>query len=353
MSASSWSSKSLREGRRSQSAFPTNRVPLARLLRLLLLLQSGGSPNARELAESCEISPRTVYRDLELLAGAGVPLIYSHERQGYQLSRGFFLQPTKLEEREVLALLVLSRQWSDQEALGLQKHAREGALKLVHALSAEARARVLASVEPFQDRCDRFESLVARRLIEETLISALSSQRQVRLWYSVPATQTLLSTKFSLYRVLLHDSRWYLVGRSSVRRRIEIVRLERVRRIELTEDRASPPPRFNLEKFLAFSWGLERDPVRYQVWLKFSPRVGPEVTGRIWHRSQTIVEADDGHIDFHAWVDGLDAITRWILGFGEEVEVLAPRELRESIHAIASKVASKHAEVASDREECE
>jgi predicted DNA-binding transcriptional regulator YafY len=347
MSASSWSSRSLRETRRSRAAVPASRVPLARLLRLLLLLQSGGSPNAKELGESCEVSPRTIYRDLELLAGAGVPLLYSHERQGYQLSRGFFLQPTKLEEREVLALLVMARQWSGQEALGLHKHAREGALKLVHALSAEARGRVLASTEPFQDRCDRFEPSAARRLIEETLISALSGQRQVRLWYPDLTTQTLLSTKFSLHRVLFHGGRWYLVGRSSVRRRIEVVRLDEVCRIELTEDRASPPPRFNLEKFLAYSWGLECDPVRHQIWLRFSRRVAPEVTGRVWHRSQTIVESDDGHIDFHVRVDGLDAITRWILGFGDEVEVLAPRELRESIHAIASKVASKHAEDAS------
>lgn len=125
MSASSWPSGSFRQGRRTQGAGQASRATLARLLRLVLLLQSGRPPNARELGEACEVSTRTIYRDLELLTGAGVPLIYSPERQGYQLSRGFTLQSTKLDELEILALLVMSRQWSSQESIGLHKHARE------------------------------------------------------------------------------------------------------------------------------------------------------------------------------------------------------------------------------------
>src|SRR6266481_1883992 len=94
-----------------QTGNACGRAQLARLFRLILMLQSERHPNARELAEWCEVSRRTVYRDLEMLAAAGIPIRFRRERQGYQLAKGFFLPPTFVEETEALALLALSRQW--------------------------------------------------------------------------------------------------------------------------------------------------------------------------------------------------------------------------------------------------
>jgi predicted DNA-binding transcriptional regulator YafY len=338
----SWTRSTNGERRRSHSANLFGRAPLSRLLRLVLVLQSGRAPNAKALGEVCEVSPRTIYRDLELLAGAGVPVSYSHERQGYQLARGFFLPPTKLEETEVFALLVMAYQWSAQNGLGLHRHAREGALKLVQSLSSETRARILTSAAAFRERPDAFEPTKARRIVEEALIAALARQHQVRLWYRDPVTLTVLSTKFSLYRVLLHDGAWFLIGRSSIRRRIEIVRLDAVLQIEPTEDRSSVPPRFQLERFLGLAWGVDSHPVRHQVWLRFSPKISQEISGRVWHRKQRLVEQADGHLDFHVTVDGIDGIVRWVLGFGSEVEVLAPQELRRIVLDTALRVAARH-----------
>src|SRR5262245_29639521 len=102
------------------------RDQLARLFRLVMLLQTERFPNARELAERCEVSRRTVYRDLELLERAGLPVRYRQEREGYQLARGAFLPPSGVGEAEALALLVLARQWKGGDGLGLLRHAWEG-----------------------------------------------------------------------------------------------------------------------------------------------------------------------------------------------------------------------------------
>src|SRR5206468_3326783 len=119
------------------------RAQLARLFRLVLMLQSERLPNARELAERCEVSRRTIYRDLDMLAEAGIPVRFRPERQGYQLAKGFFLPPTSLEEREALALLVLTRQWNGGEGLGLQQHACGGAARPVQGLAPGSRGRWL------------------------------------------------------------------------------------------------------------------------------------------------------------------------------------------------------------------
>ena len=56
-------------------------------LQLLMILQSERFPNARRLAEACEVSRRTIYRDLAILEAAGIEVLYQPERQGYQLAR--------------------------------------------------------------------------------------------------------------------------------------------------------------------------------------------------------------------------------------------------------------------------
>ena len=88
---------------------PSLRLPLARLLQLLMILQSERYPNATRLAEACAVSRRTIYRDLTILEAAGITVIYRPDRQGYQLARECLLQPTQLEDKEALALLDLSR----------------------------------------------------------------------------------------------------------------------------------------------------------------------------------------------------------------------------------------------------
>jgi proteasome accessory factor B len=315
---------------------------LTRLFKLVAMLQSERHPNARELAEGCEVSRRTIYRDLDVLVAAGIPVRYRQESQGYQIAKGFFLPPANLSELEALALTVLSRQWEGGDALGLLRAASQGAVKLVQGLPAEVRDRVLVAAEPFHDRPEPDERVSGRRSVHDTILGALARQRQLRLWFRDPSTNASECTKFSIYRLILHDRHWFLVGRSSWHRRVEVIGLPWVSRAELTDDVATMPPRFRLGRFLAQSWGVERSPSRYAVRLRFSPRVAPLALDGVWHRSQREEFVPGGGVDLKFVVDGLDEIVRWILGFGAEVEVLEPAALRDRLYRVASQIAETH-----------
>ena len=65
------------------------RGQIIRMWRILLALRSRVARNTRDLAELCEVSRRTIFRDLRALSEAGVPVEYSMERQGYRLAPGF------------------------------------------------------------------------------------------------------------------------------------------------------------------------------------------------------------------------------------------------------------------------
>ncbi|RPI61897.1 MAG: HTH domain-containing protein, partial [Planctomycetaceae bacterium] len=79
-----------------------------RLLRLITMLQSGRSYTVDELAVELEISRRTVFRDLNMLELAHIPYYFDDARQGYGISKHFFLPPVNLTLSEALAVLMLA-----------------------------------------------------------------------------------------------------------------------------------------------------------------------------------------------------------------------------------------------------
>jgi predicted DNA-binding transcriptional regulator YafY len=228
----------------------SGQFPLARLIQLIVLLQTERCPNARRLAEICEVSRRTIYRDLTTLANAGINVVYRPDRQGYELARHLFLQPPRMEDREVLALLVLCRQWGPGDDLGLYQHANRAVDKLVQSLPEEIRMRVRAAAEVLADAPERPGATPQRIEIDEQILIALDRRRQIRLWIIEDACN-VQTTKLAIYRLTRLQEAWFLVGRSTHHCGVIVVPLARIERVELTADPYAIPPRFNLERFLA------------------------------------------------------------------------------------------------------
>jgi proteasome accessory factor B len=74
------------------------------------------------------------------------------------------------------------------------------------------------------------------------------------------------------------------------------------------------------------------------VVVRFAPLVARNVAEVAWHKTQRIVERQDGSIDFHVSVSGLNEISWWILGYGDQAEVLRPARLRQMIADRAGKL---------------
>ncbi len=228
----------------------SSRFPLARLIQLIVLLQTERCPNARWLAEICEVSRRTIYRDLAALAGAGIAVLYRSDRQGYQLAQNVLLQPPKMEEREALALLVSCRQWGSGDDLGLRRHANQAIDKLVQCLPEGMRTRLLAAAEILSDASDHLESSAIRQQVDDRILVALTQRRQVRLRVRETETSSAETTKLGIYRLAKVHGFWCLIGRSTRHCRVLLIPMHQIEQVELTEDPYSIPPRFNLARFL-------------------------------------------------------------------------------------------------------
>ena len=303
-----------------------------------MILQSERFPNARRLADACEVSRRTIYRDLATLEAAGIDVLYQPERQGYQLARNCWLQPTQLEDNEALALMILSRMRCVQAPFGLLRHVRSGLAKVVQSLSGDLRGRIAISSELIADDSLALELAPDRQSIHETILRALSQRMRLALWHRDQECGPVLATKLGLYRLARIRSQWCLVGHSSAERQVRVFETAWIERLELTDEPYSIPPRFRLERFLEKSRPGE-SVRRREVQLRFTPRVAPEVRETPRFPGQKLDTGLDGTVDLFLDVERVDELVPWLISFGDQVEVLQPDELRCAVGDWARRIA--------------
>jgi proteasome accessory factor B len=122
-------------------------------------------------------------------------------------------------------------------------------------------------------------------------------------------------------------------------------KVERIRQAILTMDTYEIPEDFDPAKYLAYSWGIwssdQAPPV--EVRLRFDPVVADRVKESVWHRTQQLADLPDGGVEMAVQVAGIIEIRPWILSWGNQVEVLAPDELREAVAAATRGAADRYA----------
>ena len=91
------------------------------------------------------------------------------------------------------------------------------------------------------------------------------------------------------------------------------------------------------------AWSMIAEGECHDVHLHFAPGLAGNVAEVQWRHSQRVEWNEDGSIEFHARVDGVGEISWWPLGYGDQVEAIAPRVLRKWVARVASNVAQKYA----------
>jgi proteasome accessory factor B len=153
-----------------------------------------------------------------------------------------------------------------------------------------------------------------------------------------------IRTRLQPYWLVFFERAWYVVACSSRHEGVRTFKLGRFKDLKATGSRFQVPKGLTLENHLCNAWRMMRGPKAYEVELRFSPLVGPNVAEVNWHRTQQVRWDDDGAVHFTATVDGLDEIVWWILGYGPEVEVIRPPELRRRVIEMARKMLKVYGE---------
>jgi predicted DNA-binding transcriptional regulator YafY len=212
------------------------RQQLARLLRILFRVRSGGHPNAAELADDCGVSRRTIYRDLEALLMAGVPIRYRADRQGYAIDGAFQLVPPPFEPEELHALLFVVMAAVDAPS-EVARLARRGLLRLVEALPSVAREEGRALLGAIRADADAESEGVGGP--SPSVLAALARRCQLRV--NVRDAEDVRTTWLDPQGLSRGPSGWMLIGRAGKGRRPQAIPLDAITQMVPLPTSARPP----------------------------------------------------------------------------------------------------------------
>lgn len=318
-------------------------------MELISLLQVGRGQNVNSLATSCGVSRRTVFRDLDVLRSAGVPLAFDAESQRYHLSGSHLLPPTNFTPQEALSLLVLCHELGQDDGLPCHGAAARAAVKLESALPARLRDYIRDATQAVRIRLQPSNRSQAQEPLYEQLLAAAAQRRQVRIGYDSLTEWTRISTRLSPYRLLFSRRTWYVVGRSSLHRSVRTFNLSRIRALEPLDSSFSVPRGFSIDRYLRNAWHMipERGADRHVV-IRFEKMVAQNVAEVTWHKTQRLRFLADGRLEFHVTVSGLNEISWWVLGYGDQAEVLRPKQLRTLIKRQAEGMLRRYTSAANN-----
>jgi proteasome accessory factor B len=306
-------------------------------------LQAGKGHNVDSLAAQCRVSRRTVFRDLEVLRQAGVPLAHDDEFQVYHLADTYFLPPAKFTADEALAVLVLCHELGDVRKMPFLAPARTAALKLESSLPSALRKQLRGTADAVRIRLHHPSPIADKLPIYQDLLKSVHQRRCVRIEYDSLFDGAIIQTRLSAYRLLYSKHSWYVIGRSSLHRSVRTFNMKRIRHLEPTADSYEIPRNFSLERYLGNAWHIipESGPV-HEICVRFTRKVARNVAEVNWHKTQSLQWNDDGTLEFCAKVKGLSEISWWILGYGDQAEVVKPPALRKLIMAQAQRMLHRY-----------
>ncbi|MHC3474119.1 helix-turn-helix transcriptional regulator [Streptomyces sp. 7R007] len=317
-----------------------------RLLSILLLLQTRGRLPAHELAGRLEVSVRTIYRDVEALSASGVPVYAERGRHGgIELLAGFRTDVTGLTADESRALFILAAQGA-HAALGLDAALGSALRKVMAALPAPYRPAAEVTSRRILVDATRWKGGPLKAVDLDVLQDAVFTDRRLRLRYRHSGERETRTYTVDPYGLVSKAGVWYLVA--DRRGRPRLFRADRVHAATVLPEPVKRRPGVEL----ADVWEVLRRQVEERPGgLDVTVRVRRErldMFQRLNAAYLTGLPDDDGVSE---WVTarlsyGFVREARQLLMFADQVEVLAPPEVRAELAAAAASVTNLYQRVA-------
>jgi predicted DNA-binding transcriptional regulator YafY len=305
-----------------------------RLLSILLMLQAKGRMSAAELARRLEVSRRTVYRDLDALSGAGVPVVTDRgPNGGAYLLGGYRTDLTGLNEIELEALLAFGGQGPAAD-LGFGSQLDQASRKLAVAARAGAgrlRDRVLIDGERWF-RTAPVPPHLAR------VQDALWMDRRLRLRYR-RSLDRVVDRTVEPYGLVCKAGTWYMLA--GVHGELRVYRVSRIEDAEMTDESFERPAGFDLRAAWAAQVGRFKGsgPERISVKVRVDPDVSAQFTRVIG--DHIVDRPSEGVVVLDLPAD--EAAVSFLAPFGRAVVVLEPQGLRHRLAEIGRQLSSLYA----------
>lgn len=285
---------------------------MKRLFEIIYILLDKENITAKELAEHFEVSQRTIYRDIEDLSKAGIPIYMTKGKGGgISLLKSFVLNKTVLsqeEKKEILAAM--------QGLSAVNKNESSGALsKLSSFLGGNSENWIEVDFSNWDKNNDLGEKFTAIKscIINKNLLS----------FEYINAKGELLERNVEPLKLVFKGQGWYLYAYCIKRKDNRFFKLTRMSNINISSETFTrrAPDKIFLDKETGYSNKL--------IHLKL--RVNKKLGFRIYDEFQNFAVEDNGDFIVELDYPSGDWLFGYLMSFGENIEVLEPLYIREEI----------------------
>lgn len=315
----------------------TSRV--SRLVQILTALQSGQNNRVDNLVEMHNLSRRTIFRDLKELKKIGIPYNYDAKTGTYSIDPDFFLPPFNLNHKEAMSLLLLLHTARNHVGQGFRGAISRAAMKLQSNLPCEVKRYCNVALPNISINADPKAATDSLDKIFWQLLVAILRKHVIKIRYKLPLEEKSIVIDLCPYHLRYSDHTWYVLGKSGPHKTVRAFRLNRIKELTTLDKCFIKDEKFDIGEYLGKAWSMLPEGRLYNIKLRFSPQVARDVAEVQWHSTQTVTFEGDGSAIIEFRVDGLNEITWWILSYGDQVQVLAPKTLRQKITKIAQNMA--------------
>jgi predicted DNA-binding transcriptional regulator YafY len=302
----------------------------ARLLKLeMILSQNPAGLEVGEIARRCSVSSRTVYRDLKALEyELEFPIWEDGSKRG--VVQGFFLPPVTFTTTEAMTIYLAARMMQNLSHI-YSPSVASTFMKLNTIVPQPLRQQIQNTID-YIERQPRDERKIRNfnKLTEACLHTHKVKMKYQRLSDEKPKEHIV--EPYAIEPSLLDRSN-FIIAYSQIEKGIRTFNIDRIigEIVTLEQEKFEMPSDFNITDYLGSAWNIYIGEKFEIIKLRFPASVSKAIMDTIWHPSQRIERKDDGSIIMNLGVQNTMYFRHWVMGWGNEVEVLEPATLRERI----------------------
>ncbi len=313
----------------------------ARLHRIChLLYRNPQGLTAQELSRFCNVTKRTVQRDLHDLESEGIPLWDDASRPPrYGIIEGYYLPPIHLTLNDALALFLAARLLA-RYADSFDPHVPGTLAKLAQIMPQPIADHTHTTIRHLTNR--REDASFVHVL--ETLALGWASSRKVHMRHRAAGSENVHEYTFCPYFIEPSGvgNATYAIGHASYFDDIHTFKVERISHAVLTDENFEPPEDFDGPALLDSAWGIMYGPETTEVVLRFEASATRRIKETRWHPSQELEDIEGGACILRLEVAHPEEMMYWIRGWGPKVEVLKPPWLRQRIRREALETVRRY-----------
>lgn len=309
-----------------------------RVSAILIQLQSRRVVKASDIAERFGISLRTVYRDVNTLVEAGIPII-GEAGVGYSIMDGYKLPPVMFTREEATAFLTAEKIVEKMTDVSVTEQYRSAMYKIRSILKSAEKALL----EDIDDSIAVLKSVHHQRVDHkdhiQTLLNSIAQKKVITIDYFANHSQEHTKRDIEPIGIFFKDGYWHLIAYCRMRADYRDFRIDRMNKVAVTEKTYDSSKHPTLKDYINHA-AKEHD--LDMVVMRVHKSVYPHLDYQKYYSGFVSEKRVGDDFEMTFLTVSLEGFARWFMMFGDKAEIISPDSLRERIGNLAASIAQKN-----------